>query len=94
MDTIKQYDYTTDEYAKLTIAANEMTRNSMKGTQFKVEDTYFDLGQGWMWTTIVAHRPDGERWQVLYPKQHEDIILSKDIPATIHDIMTDKFWYE
>lgn len=94
MDTIRQYAPNSDEVVRLRMASEEMTKQSTKGTIFTVKDCYFDLGQGWMWTTIIATRPDGDHWQVLCPRDHERILTSHDIPATVHEIMTDKYWYE
>ena len=94
MEIIRQYAPNSDEVVKLRMASEEMTKNSTKGTTFTVNDCYFDLGQNWMWTTIIAHRPDGQSWQALNPRDYEKILFSKDIPATVHEIMTDKYWYE
>ena len=94
MDTIRQFEPDTEEYGRLRIASQEMTKASTKGTIFSVGDCYFDFGQRWMWTTIIAHRPDGEHWQVLSPADHERILSSPCIRNTVFDIMHDKYWYE
>ena len=94
MDTIRLYDAGTTEAARLRSAAEEMTARSRKGTAFRVGDCYFDYGARWMWTTIIARRPDGTEWQALCPRDHEKIITSDNIPETVREIMTDKYWYE
>ena len=91
---IRQYAPNSDEVAKLAYASAELTKRSRKGTAFYVDDCYFDLGQNWMWTTIIARRPNGDHWQALCPRDHEKILLSSDIPATVTEIMADKYWYE
>ena len=94
MNTIKVYPRNSDERVKLTEAARELTRISGNGTVYTVEETYFDYGQNWMWTTIIAHRQSGDSFQRLCPRDHEKIIMSKDIPATVAEITADKYWKE
>lgn len=94
MDTIRQYTPDTVEHVKLSLASLWLTHFSTKGTQYEVGDCYFDLGQDWMWTTIIATRSDGETYQVLCPRDHEKIIRSQDILATVKEIIADKYWRE
>ena len=93
-EIIRQYAPNSDEYVKLSLASSELTKQSTKGTAFYVDDCYFDLGQDWMWTTIIARRTNGDSWQALCPRDYEKILLSTDIPATVSEIMADKYWYE
>ena len=94
VEIIRQYAPNSDEVAKLTLAAEEFTKQSRKGITYKVEDTYFDLGQNWMWTTIIAYDPDCfcGSYQALCPRDYEKILYSLDIPATVAEIRTDKWW--
>lgn len=94
MDTIRQYAPDSDEHVKLDLAAFWLTHFSTKGTRYETDDCYFDLGQNWMWTTIIATRSDGDTYQVLCPRDHEKIIRSQDILATVKEIMADKYWHE
>lgn len=96
MEIIRQYAPNSDEVVKLTLAAEELTKHSRKGITYKVEDTWFDYGQRWMWTTIIAHDPNQSAWcesyQALCPRDYERILYSLDIPATVDEIRADKWW--
>ena len=67
---IQTYGKTDTAYKSLEIAAAMLSLESETGVRYAVENTYFDYGQNWKWTTIVAHGKDGGRWQVLNPKEH------------------------
>lgn len=64
----------SNEYFQLKVAcqiAEELTEHM----QFKVQDVYFDFGQDWMWTTIIAYNlKDGSSFQMLSPREWEEII--------------------
>ena len=92
MDTIKVYAQDTDERKALVTAATILTAISPKGIRYTVDETYFDYGQRWMWTTLIARRPDGVEYQALCPRDHEKIILSEDILTTIAEIRSGKWW--
>lgn len=94
MNTIRIYIPGDVEYQRLQDAADELTRISPTGTRYRVDVTYFDLGQGWRWTTLIATRPDGQHYQALCPRDHEKIVTSDDIPGTIAEIVRDKYWYD
>lgn len=91
MDTIKVYAPDSEEYVKLKIACI-MLEHLNPDTLYSVQDTYFDFGQRWMWTTIIAHK-DGMHWQCLCPRDHERILTAPDIVGTVKDIVQDKWWY-
>lgn len=79
------------EYSRLKLAAAMMTVKSPCGYQYVVEDTYFDFGQDWKWTTIV--REDG-KWggvQALAPRQQEDIILADNIEHAVDAVFAGKW---
>ena len=92
MEIIRTYSPDTDEYARLETASKVLTAVSPKHITYTVEDTYFDYGQGWEWTTIIAHRPDGEEYQVLYPRDYEKILLTDDMLSTLVEVRADKWW--
>ena len=76
------------EYEQLRIAAEMLTEKSPDGYRYYVGETYFDLGQGWVWTTILCD--SGSPWgdsQALTPAQQEEIILSKDLDATTDSLI-------
>lgn len=79
IDTFSSF---SPEYAKLSaicILLNSMSPNKIN---YRVEDTYFDYGQDWRWTTIIAHRNNGDSWQAIYPAMQERILLAGDFDAT------------
>lgn len=77
-DTIKTYLPGTPEYKRLKAAASII--ESFTNLKCAVADTYFDAGQNWMWTTIIASSPNGSDWQMLSPRDHE-IILTREFDA-------------
>ena len=66
----------SEEYEKLEKVADYLTNYSPNNIYYRVEKTYFDFGQNWMWTTIIAYDKKGSSWQAIYPKVQEDILLS------------------
>ena len=88
-DHLKVFLPYSEEHDKLTIAAICMTHlNKNKNMKYRVEDTYFDYGQNWMYTTIIAHnlseKPDSvlRTHQALSPREQKEILGAniKDIP--------------
>jgi hypothetical protein len=75
--TFKTYSPEDREYLRLKITADILSGLAQR-TTFKVEDTYWDLGAGLVWTTIIAYRDDGASWQALNPREHEMIINATD----------------
>lgn len=65
---ITTYEVGTKEHKALEAAAKLLEAMSPNGTEYTVEDVYFDYGAHWMWTTVVAHRKDGTSWQALCPR--------------------------
>lgn len=94
MEIIRTYTKDTEEHAKLTQAARYLTEHSPKGIRYTVDNTWFDYGQRWMWTTLIATRPDGIDYQALCPRDFEKILRSGDIPATMEEIRSDKWWMD
>ena len=78
MSFIRVYKPDSYEYEQLRIAAEMMTAKSATGVEYRVEETYFDFGQGWRWTTIIAHRC-GDSWQAITPREQEAIIWANDL---------------
>lgn len=67
-------DGDSNEYFQLKVTCQilyELTENMV----FKIEDIYYDLGQDWMWTTVVAYNlKDGGSFQCLNPREWAEII--------------------
>lgn len=91
---ITTYDKGTKEYTALEAAAKLLEVASPNGTRYTVEDTYFDYGQDWRWTTVIAYRKDGTSWQALYPAEHElitDIGTVESIFQAVEQVRNGKF---
>ena len=76
------------EYARLLAAAKMMSAYTTDGTNYYVSDTFFDFGQNWRWTTILAKNHDRyyDSWQALYPRQWEDI-LNCETPRELGEVV-------
>lgn len=66
---IKRFSSSSNEYKALEAVAAILNSTCTNGYTFIVDDVYFDLGQNWMWTTIVAEKND-DFYQVLCPRDH------------------------
>ena len=76
---IKVFRPHTPEYNKLSRAA-AILNAATEGRRYYVDDTYFDYGQDWKWTTILCER-DGTKWgayQALYPVDQERILNAEN----------------
>lgn len=66
---------------KMALRLNEELKN--QPLSVLVEETYFNFGQGWKWTTLILRdleeTPPFREVQLINPRQWEDIILGKDI---------------
>lgn len=65
------------EWRNLQAVAKLLEAESPNGATYDVRDVYFDLGQDWMWTTIV--RRGFCDCQILCPRDWGDILLSINI---------------
>lgn len=83
----------TDEYKKLEAVAKMLEVVSPHKAIYEVSDTYFDLGQDWVWTTIIRY---GYReCQILSPKQWGNILMAEtiaDLTAAVEDIRNDEYF--
>lgn len=66
--------------------------STFSGLETHVEDTYFDRGQDWMWTTVVGRRrdeDDGLEFQVLHVGQQERVLMGSlaDVYAVTQDLV-------
>ena len=73
---IKEYSLFTPEHKKLDAMATILSSISPNRFQYFVDDTYFDYGQNWKWTTILAKQPNGDVYQALSPAQQARIIMA------------------
>lgn len=88
MSMIKVFARDSREYSALVFAASAMTLMS-SSVVYEVGDTFFDYGQNWRWTTIIATPKNRETgWQALSPRQHENILLASS-PMEILNALED-----
>lgn len=94
---IKTFKPNEKEYEALKAVANMLTLLCTNGYKFDVEDTYFDFGQNWMWTTIIAKKDNDDSYQVLSPREHEliteNICLTR-IEQALNEIINESNGYE
>ena len=80
MDYIKVFPLGSLERKKLETAAQMLTTFSTSSIEYGVDDVYFDYGQKWEWTTIIAYDPTQagvlHSWQALSPKEQEAIVTA------------------
>lgn len=89
MEIIRIYGADEQEYKNLARVAHIMTARSLNGTRFEVGVTYFDFGQDWRWTTILAYRRDNGSFQALTPAEQEKIVTAKvdDLDTVAQELM-------
>ena len=87
--TIKIFNPGSIEYSKLEAAANLLSL--FTGKKYYVDETYFDFGQDWKWTTILKADSSFGAVQALTPKDQENILtadsateLGKAVDAVIN----------
>ena len=94
MSFISTFKYHTPEREKLEAAAKMLTVFSPKKFTYYVDETYFDYGQDWKWTTILCEGNDYgsciNTWQALSPRQQENIIMA-DTPNAMADAVMGVF---
>lgn len=89
--------YGTKEYKKLEAVAKMLEALSPNNVEYEVDDTYFDFGQGWKWTTILAYDSKGviRRYQAINPREWGNILLAeneKDLAEIVTNIRNGKFF--
>ena len=94
MEPIRIYSENSPELNKLKLACYELERLSKHGTVYTVKNIYFDVGQNWMYSAIIANSRDGASWQAVCPRDYERILYADDVAKTCADIVADKYWYD
>lgn len=73
MDHLRIFEQTDPEYIRLLVAADFLALFH-PDTDFRVQDTYFDYGQDWKYTTIIASpKSGGYGYQLLNPVEQKDL---------------------
>lgn len=92
-DAIKVFKKGSEEYSKLEAAARLLEQKSPNGYRYAVNETWFDYGQNWKWTTILGNvsLAGTGGYQALNPKEQEDILKSDDLDITTDEILASRF---
>lgn len=89
----KTISYGTKEYKNLEAVAKILEALSPNRARYEVENVYFDIGQDWMWTTIVRY--EYRECQILTPREWAEILMAttpKDFADVVEDIRNGK-WF-
>ncbi len=73
------------EFKRLKDFCIKLNRSGLKHS-YSVQNTYFDFGQDWKWTTIIASGKDGG-YQALTPADQEKIITNTNINEVLEKII-------
>lgn len=90
---IKTYKLGDPEFENLYKLADILTKKSPNKYVYYVGDTYFDLGQNWMWTTVLC-RGDWSSYQALNPREQEEAILANsdaELEKIADSVLSDKY---
>ena len=93
---ITTFKYDSKEHDALVTVARILNTFCTNGYRFYVDDIYYDYGQAWMWTTIIADN-GGDSYQILCPRDHELIIENicwTRMSQAINNIMNEAKEYE
>lgn len=88
---ITTYHRTTEENRKLQFVASYIALQT--GVQIEVENTYFDFGQDWAWTTLIAYRSATDHYQMLSPRDYDrigDAVSVEELMEIADDIIVDQ----
>ncbi len=80
-DGIEIFEKGSEERKSLELMASILTFLSPGRRQYYVGETYFDYGQDWKWTTILAeHRTSfSDSYQALYPRLQREILAAETV---------------
>lgn len=80
------------EYKNMKMAAMVGEMLSPNHWEYRVESTYLDYGQNWVWTTIIVynHRDFGGSYQALNPREWNEIVDATE-PEQIVTVMREHF---
>ena len=84
----------TKSYDMLEAAAKILEATSKNYTMYSVKDVYFDYGQDWRWTTIIADT-GSHTYQAINPRDWERIISAetvKDLCEAVEEVQNGKFF--
>ena len=82
----------SEEYTRLQNFADELNNDARFQANYTVEDLYFDYGQNWMWTTIIAHKENerGGGWQALTPRNQERVVQWTELDDVKQELLNNE----
>lgn len=91
MGSIRVWEQGSRERENLEKLAVRLNALSSHGTKYEAGETYFDFGQNWKWTTIIATRYSADRlrssdWQCLSPRDHEVCVFCDGSDSAIEAV--------
>jgi len=79
----------SNDYYRLEMFCKMLNRDSPNGHIYVIKDVYFDIGQNWMWTTIIDTTAD---CQILSPRDWVEILNEERQLSDIEkDFFEDKY---
>lgn len=94
-DYLSIFSHDSLEYLRLEQLAELLTEKcAVIGITYAVQDCYFDIGQNWRHTTIIAtneHAASNDilrSWQALTPDQQRRVIYNDSINDVANEIFT------
>lgn len=89
----------TREYKNMMAVAKMLEAVSPNNIRYEVEDCYFDFGQDWMQTTIIAHNDKGSgmlsSYQAIDPREWGHIVCAnsaEDFAECVNEIRSGKYF--
>lgn len=90
-ESIRMYNKGTEGYNRLQRAAKKLTEASPRKRKYFVGNTYYDLKQSWMWTTVLCETQYGA-YQALTPAIQSRIVSAAtdgEIDAAVKSVLDD-----
>ena len=87
----RTFNIDSEEYNRLKVVAEELTKTSPNKHKYCVKDVYLDIGQDWMWTTIINITVG---YQVLSPRNWFDIVNGVSVSDIVKELTTGTYWQD
>ena len=87
----RTFDIDSEEYNRLKAVAEELTKESPNKHSYCVKDVYLDIGQNWMWTTIIDTTVG---YQALSPRNWFDIVNGVSVSDIVKELTTGTYWQD
>lgn len=87
----RTFDPESEEYQRLKNVAKALEKQSPNKHTYIVKDVYLDIGQNWMWTTIIDITVD---YQILCPRDWLDIVNGTSVNDIIKTLVNGNYWQD